>query len=73
MLNIPDNFWIGVIGSIMFGIVGIVLELGGYKVFDKMLYEVDFQKKLNENPIALAIVIASFFVSIAMIVSACVQ
>lgn len=73
MLTLPDNFWIGVAGSVIFGTIGISLLLGGYKLFDWMLPHIDFQAKLKENPIALAIVIGTFFLALSHIVASCVQ
>lgn len=66
---LPENFIIGAIGSMIFGFLGIFLLLLGFKLFDWMLPKIDFQVQLNESPVATAVVIASFFLSLALIIS----
>ena len=73
MLNLPENFWIGVFGSLVFGFMGIVLLLGGFKMFDWILPKVDFQAEMKGNPLATSIVVASFFLSLAHIIASCVH
>lgn len=72
-MTLPDNFWVGVLGSIIFGILGVILLLGGYKLFDWLTPKIDFQQKLHDNPIAAAIVIAAFFLSVAHIIASVVH
>jgi len=69
----PTDFWIGAAGSLLFGSVGILLFLLGFKVFDWMLPKVDFQHSLRESPLAVSVVIAAFFVAIAQIISAVIH
>lgn len=69
VVTLPENFVIGAIGSIIFGLLGIQLLLLGFKFFDWILPKVDFQDLLNKNPIAAAIVIAAFFIALGQIVS----
>lgn len=54
--------------SILFGIVGIIIMLIGYVIFDKVI-PLDFNKELEKNNIAVAIVIAGLLIGIAIIVS----
>lgn len=54
--------------SILFGIVGIIIMLIGYVIFDKAI-PLDFNKELEKNNIAVAIVIAGLLIGIAIIVS----
>jgi hypothetical protein len=69
----PTNFWVGAAGSLLFGSVGIFLFLLGFKIFDWMLPKVDFQDSLKENPLAVSVVIAAFFIAIAQIISAVIH
>lgn len=66
---LPENFIIGAIGSMIFGFLGILLLLLGFKLFDWMLPAIDFQVLLNTSPIATSVVIAAFFLSLALIIS----
>lgn len=66
-MNLPENFWVGVLGSLIFGVIGLVLLIGGFLVFDKLLTRVDFQKKMDESPVACAIVVGAFLLAVAYI------
>lgn len=55
--------------SVIFGIVGIVLLIVGYCVFDKVLTKIDFNEELKNKNIAVAIVIAGFMIAIGIIIS----
>jgi uncharacterized membrane protein YjfL (UPF0719 family) len=72
-VTLPENFWVGVVGSVIFGFLGLVLLLFGFKLFDWLLPKVDFQAELKGNPVALAIVIAAFFLALAHIVASVVH
>lgn len=54
--------------SAIFGLLGIVIMAIGYIIFDKMI-PLDFNKELEKNNIAVAIVIAGLLIGIAIIVS----
>lgn len=54
--------------SFLFGLVGIIIMVLGYWVFDKVI-PADFNKELEKNNIAVAIVIAGMLIGIAIIVS----
>lgn len=54
--------------SILFGIVGIIILAVGYVLFDKLI-PLDFNKELEKNNSAVAIVIAGLLIGIAIIVS----
>ena len=73
MFNLPENFWIGIFGSFIFGVVGIFLLVGGFKLFDLILPRVDFQKEMAGNPLATSIVIGSFFLALAHIIASCLH
>ena len=55
--------------SIVFGLIGIVLLIVGYVIFDLVLTKVDFNEELKKNNIAVAIVIAGFMIAIDIIIS----
>lgn len=64
----PETFWVGLVGSVVFGTVGIILLILGVFGFDKVCKKIDFQEKINESPIACGIVIAAFMLAVAYIV-----
>lgn len=54
--------------SFLFGILGIVIMVLGYLIFDKVI-PADFNKELENNNIAVAIVVAGLLIGISIIVS----
>lgn len=54
--------------SVLFGMLGIFIMLIGYLIFDKVI-PLDFNKELEKNNTAVAIVIAGLLIGIAIIVS----
>lgn len=64
---VPEGFWVGAFGSVVFGLIGIVLLLLAFFLFDVLLRKVDFQEKLNEGNLAVAIVIGSLLLSVAYV------
>lgn len=59
--------------SIIYGLIGIVLLIFGYWIFDKVLTKLDFNEELKKNNIAMAIVIAGFMIAIGIIISGVVS
>jgi uncharacterized membrane protein YjfL (UPF0719 family) len=56
--------------SIIFGVIGIVLTIAGYKIFD-WVTPIDVEKELSERQnIAVAIVCAAVILGIAIVVAA---
>jgi uncharacterized membrane protein YjfL (UPF0719 family) len=70
---LPEHFWSGVVGSAVFGLIGIVLLLLGYWLFDKITPRIDVQKELSEKNVAVAVVIGALLLGIAYITAHVVQ
>jgi putative membrane protein len=62
-----DRLWTGAVAALLFGIVGIVLLLLGYWLFDLITPKLNVQKELNEKNVAVAIVVAALLLGIAYI------
>ena len=69
----PERFWPGIAGSAIFGLVGIVLLLLGYWLFDLITPRIDVQKELCEKNVAVAVVIGALLLGIAYITAHVVQ
>ena len=54
--------------SFLFGLLGIIIMVIGYVIFDKVI-PADFNKELEKGNIAVAIVVAGMLIGIALIVS----
>jgi len=54
--------------SVLFGLVGILIMIVGYILFDKVL-PADLNKELENGNIAVAIVVAGLLIAIGMVVS----
>jgi putative membrane protein len=77
-MNLPEEFWSnlwgGVIGTIVFGMIGIVLTLFGLKIFDWITPRLDIQKELVEKSnIAVAIVSGALILGICHIVAVAIK
>jgi len=70
---VPDLLRIGPIAAVIYGLIGIVLLLLGYKLFDWLTPQVHVQKELMQNNMAVAIVVAALLLGIAFIVAHVVQ
>jgi uncharacterized membrane protein YjfL (UPF0719 family) len=59
--------------SVIYGVMGIVLTIAGYKIFD-WITPIDVEKELSERQnVAVAIVTAAVIIGIAMVVSAAIS
>jgi putative membrane protein len=68
------NLWHGFIGSLVFGLLGIVLIVLGFKVFDLMTPRIAIEKELAEkNNMAVAIVCAAMILGVAIIAGVAVR
>ena len=70
---LPERFWAGIVGSGVFGLLGIVLLLLGYWLFDLITPRIDVQKELSEKNVAVAVVIGALLLGIAYITAHVVQ
>lgn len=55
------------VASLVFGIIGIVLLLVGYLLFDVITRKIDVQEQLNKGNTAVAIVVGAMLLAIAYI------
>ena len=55
--------------NFLYAVLGVVLMYVSYRAIDKLTPQVDFPEELRKGNIAVAIVIAAIFLSIAMIVA----
>ena len=54
--------------NVLYAVIGVVLMWLAYRVFDHLTPEVDFPTELQKGNVAVAIFIASIFISIALII-----
>lgn len=66
-VTLPENFWIGAIGSLVFGVIGIVLLIVGYFLFDVITPKLDVPAELTKGNISVGIVVAALLIAIAII------
>jgi uncharacterized membrane protein YjfL (UPF0719 family) len=65
-----ENFVPGLFNTLVFGILGVLLAMLGFKVFDWITPHMDIQKELAEKQnIAVAIVCAAIILGICYIVA----
>jgi putative membrane protein len=69
-----NTFFLAVLSAIAFGLIGIVLTLLGYKMFDAITPRIDVQRELAEkHNIAVAIVVGAVIIAIAIVVAAAIS
>ncbi len=67
---IRENLGQEIVGSLVFGLIGIGLLLLGFKIFDWMTPRLHLQTELGEKQnVALAIVMGAYFLAIAYIIA----
>jgi uncharacterized membrane protein YjfL (UPF0719 family) len=52
----------------LFGLLGILMAAGGYKLFDIIETKIDFAAEIKNGNIAAAIVVGSFLMGICFII-----
>ncbi|GEM_PF-1174345 len=69
----PPALWWELLASVLFGLVGIVLAMVGYKVFEWITpFSVADELQRNHN-IAVAIVVAAIIVGICLMMAAVIR
>ena len=54
--------------NFLYAVGGVVLMWLSYRIFDRLMPQVDFPEELKRGNVAVAIFIGALFISIAMIV-----
>ena len=54
--------------NIVYAVVGVILMFASYRIIDLLTPEVHFPDELRKGNVAVAIFIASIFVSIALVI-----
>jgi len=63
--------WHPIVGAVVFSLLGIVLIVLGFKIFDWLMPRINIEKELAENHnIAVAIVVAAMIIGLSMIIAA---
>lgn len=70
----PESLGSGLTASLAFGVLGVVLMLVGYKLFDLITPGVRLDHELAERQnVAVAIVTAAFIIGIAIVTAAAIS
>jgi uncharacterized membrane protein YjfL (UPF0719 family) len=65
----PTTVQLSVIAlNVLYAVIGVVLMYLSYRVIDLLTPEVDFRAELQKGNVAVAIFMASIFISIALII-----
>ena len=68
-LQLEVRVQFSVIGlNVLYAVIGVVLMYVAYRVFDILMPEVDVPAELQKGNVAVAIFVASIFISIALII-----
>ena len=70
----PNTLWMGLLYVLLYGIMGILLTVFGFKVFDWVMTKVDVERELTENKnVAVAIVMAAVILGISLVIAASIH
>ncbi len=67
------GFGMAIVAATVFGALGIVLLLAGFKLFERLTPKLDVEQKLQEGSVAVAIVVGALLIAIGMVVSAAIH
>lgn len=62
------EFWNGVVASVVFGILGIVLLLASFFLFELLTRKLDVEEELKKGNVAVAVVVGALLLAVAYIV-----
>ena len=69
-----DTFGKAMLAAGAFGLLGILLTILGYKLFDWLAPKIDVQEELAQKQnIAVAIVVAAVIIGVSMVVAAAIS
>ena len=68
-----DKFWEGVLGSLVFGVIALVLLVLTYKLFDKLLPDVHIGAELQKGNLAVALFMGSVIVGMCYVIGQVVR
>ena len=60
--------WIGFGLAALYGLLGIILCIFGYKLFDWVEFKIDFADEIRKGHIAVAIMVGGFLIGICIII-----
>ena len=67
-----EHLGTGLLSAAAFGLLGILLLMLGYKVFEWITPKLDVEKKLQEGSVAVGVVVGSLLLAIAIVVAAAI-
>lgn len=67
-LGLPDTFFVGIAGSFAFGLMGILMMLLGFKLFEWVTPRLHVEEELGKGNMSVAVVVGAFFLAIAYVV-----
>jgi uncharacterized membrane protein YjfL (UPF0719 family) len=59
------------LSSIVYALLGMALLMVGYKVFD-IVNRIDFTKEIGNNNVAVGVMVAGFFIALAIVIAAAI-
>ncbi len=65
-----ESFGMNVLSAVVFGLIGIILMILGYKAFDWVTPKLDVEKELMDNKnVAVAIVVGAVFIGVSILIA----
>ena len=65
--SLPDTFWIGAVGSFVYGFIGLLLMIFGVIILEVITRRLQIQDELKKGNTAVAIVVAAVIGGVAYV------
>lgn len=66
---LPETFFVGLVGSFAFGLIGLVMLMLGFKMFEWITPKLEVEDQLQKGNVAVAVTVGSLFLALAYIVA----
>lgn len=58
------------INSVVFGLLGIIMVIVGFKIFDRVITRIDLEEEIKKGNVAAAVLSGAVIVALGLIVAA---
>src|SRR4051812_17107257 len=71
--NVASPIWAALGNCALFGLMGIMLVIAGFKIFDWIITKIDLEEEIKKGNVACAILSAAAILAIGIIVAAAIH
>lgn len=68
-LSLPDHFFGDLVAMFAFGLLAIALIIVGYKIFDRLTPDCDYEKEISKGNVSAGITVAAVILGLCYVVA----